>query len=368
MPCLASSPGGPTPDSMRSCGVLKAPAARMTSRRAKTRRKAPGSSARLGTCPIEVAALAVFDADRAAPLVEEDAASRGRRIRRAGHAPSSHSAPARARRADDRATSTGARASGPRLEALAGAGRSGRPRRSESARSLDQPRDRCSERGGFESPSRGRPAMAPTIALTSGRSPNASTGVGHSTSSQPSQPCPVGLTRPPVSRASKRQSGRWRQFSRRSKVAPHRLGAPRRIAGQRRRSRSSPNPAGPSGSWRCARCSRRASRRAGRGRRCRPAGVDARPALCVVAEVVDPVVPRHRLVFGGEGMERRHVVVLAADPPPRVRGIGAGFEHEHAHAGLGEPRRHRPAARAGADDDVVERLALRPRPSSESLE
>ena len=34
------------------------------------------------------------------------------------------------------------------------------------------------------------------------------TGVGTSTSSHPSQPCPVGLTRPPVSLASPRQSGR----------------------------------------------------------------------------------------------------------------------------------------------------------------
>ena len=80
-------------------------------------------------------------------------------------------------------------------------------------------------------------------------------------------------------------------------------------------------------------------------------------ALRVVAEVVHHEVPCHRFVLGGEGMKRRHVVVLGQPFGLERSRVGASLEHENAHARLGETRRHRPAARSGADDDIVERPA-----------
>ena len=43
MPCDANSTGGPTPDNMRSCGDPTAPAATITSRRARTAPRPPFS-------------------------------------------------------------------------------------------------------------------------------------------------------------------------------------------------------------------------------------------------------------------------------------------------------------------------------------
>ena len=74
-----------------------------------------------------------------------------------------------------------------------------------------------------------------------------------------------------------------------------------------------------------------------------------------VAVVAHEEVPAHRRVFSGEGMERRHVVVVrigAIRIAARGSRIRAGFEHEHAIPGFGKTGGHGAAAGAGADDDV----------------
>ena len=69
----ASRSFGPTPDSMRSWGVLNAPPDRMTSRRASTLPQFPVFAAGAGRGAIETAAFKIFDADGAILRIEEDA-------------------------------------------------------------------------------------------------------------------------------------------------------------------------------------------------------------------------------------------------------------------------------------------------------
>ncbi len=69
------------PDSINSCGELKAPPARMTSRRALTRRGVPVAPlahrrrGRIG--PVKMRAVEVLDADRPILLIENDAGGEG---------------------------------------------------------------------------------------------------------------------------------------------------------------------------------------------------------------------------------------------------------------------------------------------------
>ena len=81
----------------------------------------------------------------------------------------------------------------------------------------------------------------------------------------------------------------------------------------------------------------------------------------LIAVVADEEIPPHGVILGGQRMEGRHVVVVGqavharrlrcrSDHGPR---IAARLEQQDTVAGLGQSRRHRPAARAGADDDVV---------------
>ena len=68
------------PDSISSCGELKAPPARITSRRALIRRGVAGCPplARRGRVrPVKVRAIEVLDADRPILLIENDAGGEG---------------------------------------------------------------------------------------------------------------------------------------------------------------------------------------------------------------------------------------------------------------------------------------------------
>ena len=58
-------------------------------------------------------------------------------------------------------------------------------------------------------------------------------------------------------------------------------------------------------------------------------------------------VPPHRLVFRGERMKGRHVVVAS------VLRIAACLEDEHRIAGLNKPRGDRSTSGAGADDNEI---------------
>ena len=60
------------PESIRSCGVLKAPPARMTSRERVRLAQLARRVAGLGMGAVEPLALQVLDADRAVALVEQD--------------------------------------------------------------------------------------------------------------------------------------------------------------------------------------------------------------------------------------------------------------------------------------------------------
>ena len=85
----------------------------------------------------------------------------------------------------------------------------------------------------------------------------------------------------------------------------------------------------------------------------------------LVGIVTDEEIPAHRVVLGCEAVKRRHIVIIGqtVDPGLIVVGAGqqarvaAGFEQQHAPPRLGQPRRQGPAARAGADDDIVECVA-----------
>ena len=132
-----------------------------------------------------------------------------------------------------------------------------------------------------------------------------------------------------------------------------------------RRSRPSRRCAGRRGSSRCAPCSRRASPARGYSTPstfCRASRYfGSRVCARVVAVVADEEVPPHRLVLGGEGVEGGHVVVVGQAAAVgslgrcvlEVSRVAAGLEQEHRAAGLGQPGGERPAAGAGADDDVV---------------
>ena len=74
----AARAAGPMPDSISSCGVLKAPPQRITSRRARTSRRSPGASLGCGMRAVEPLALQVLDAARRAVGVEQHA--RGQRV------------------------------------------------------------------------------------------------------------------------------------------------------------------------------------------------------------------------------------------------------------------------------------------------
>ena len=56
-------------------------------------------------------------------------------------------------------------------------------------------------------------------------------------------------------------------------------------------------------------------------------------------------------------MKRGHIVVLWQAFGLERGWVGPGLEHQNAHPLFGEARAHRSAARSGADDDIVERLA-----------
>ena len=73
MPWRSSSARGPMPESISSCGVLKAPPARITSREARISRRSPASRARPRVGAVEVPPLQVLDADGALVAVEQHA-------------------------------------------------------------------------------------------------------------------------------------------------------------------------------------------------------------------------------------------------------------------------------------------------------
>ena len=339
--------------------MLNAPAARMTSRLASTRRRTPGLAAGLRTGPVEIAARAVFDADGAQPLVEQDA---GRQ------------------RIEDDAEVVGLHRAFEALARAAPAPPRGRERRERQALrqpplqtpvvrivfavedapvAFDEPPDRA--------PKAGESATAPDVEIAGDRADD-----------RPDQPAvaerlhgrrdfdvePAGPAVPGRVDASAAEAGDpaperpVAAVLDAPEIAAHDVGAPRRIAGQR-------------GDRVPVRIARRhqdhgvvggaaAERRGARVEDAGPPGsVDAGPALGVVAEVVDAVVPGDRPVFRGERMERGNLGILGQALGAKGRGIGAGFQHHYAHAGLGESRRKRPAARARADDDVVDRLVPR---------
>ena len=89
--------------------------------------------------------------------------------------------------------------------------------------------------------------------------------------------------------------------------------------------------------------------------------------LCLVFEMVNPVIPFHRLVLGRRRMKDRDVVVVGQPivvrdrPRPRLSAsrIAAGFEDEHLSAPLRKARGDGASTRAGADDDIVKSAAVR---------
>ena len=92
-------------------------------------------------------------------------------------------------------------------------------------------------------------------------------------------------------------------------------------------------------------------------------GTWGRAAAGVVAVVADEEVPAQRLVLRGEGVERRHVVVVGQavgrrpcprTPPAERRGSPPASSSSTLQPGLGQPRGDRAAAGARADHDVVE--------------
>ena len=74
MPCSRRCAAGPMPESISSCGVLKAPPHRITSRRARTSRASPGARARPAACARYRRSPLRYSTPRArAVVVEEDA-------------------------------------------------------------------------------------------------------------------------------------------------------------------------------------------------------------------------------------------------------------------------------------------------------
>ena len=112
-----------------------------------------------------------------------------------------------------------------------------------SARSAARSRGRGG-RGSIGAPTSRSAAIAPRIVLMSGRSPNASTGVGTSTSSQPSPAVPRRIDTSAGQAGDPAPERPVAAILEPLEIAAHDLGAPRRIAGQRRRSRSSPSRRG----------------------------------------------------------------------------------------------------------------------------
>ena len=84
-------------------------------------------------------------------------------------------------------------------------------------------------------------------------------------------------------------------------------------------------------------------------------------ALRQIRIVPHEEMPGDCLVFGGEGVERRHLVVVRQPIDIRFERIAAlqvariptGFQQHDMEPGLRQSCRHRTAAGARADDDVV---------------
>jgi hypothetical protein len=133
------------------------------------------------------------------------------------------------------------------------------------------------------------------------------------------------------------------------KVAPHRLGAPRGVAGEI----GDVVPVLVAGRDQDQRVVGRAAAERPRARipHAILGGDEVRiaPLLRIVGIVPDEKIPAHGRVLGRERMEGGDVVVGGIG----IARIPSGLEHEHRVAGFGEPGGNRATASARADDDVV---------------